>query len=318
MLTQRYVIGFFALTIIAASGVTRAQEYPSKPVRIVTSGVGGSSDITARLVAQGISTGLGQQITIDNRPSGAIQGDLVAKSPPDGYTLLIAGGTLWTFPLLQKTSYDPARDFAAITLIEVSVNVVAVHPSLPVKSVKELIAFAKARPGELNYFSSGSGSTSHLTMELFKSLAGVNVVHVPYKSNSMGMTDLIGGQLQLGFPSATSAAPHAKSGRIRTLAVSSTQPSALAPGLPPVAATVPGYEAVSMTGFFAPVKTPAPIINRLNQEVVRFLKTPDAREKFFTMGAEAVGSTPEQMATALKEEVARMDKLIKAIGLRAD
>ena len=318
MLMQRVALGIFALTIVTGAGLARAQDFPSKTVRIVTSGIGGSSDITARLVAQGITGGLGQQVTVDNRAGGAIQGELVMKSPPDGYTTLIAGGTFWTFPLLQKTQYDPIRDFAPITLVEVSVSVFVVHPSIPVKSTKEAIEFAKARPGQLNFPSSGSGSTSHLTMELFKTLAGVNLVHVPYKSNSLGMTDLLGGQLQISIPSATSAAPHIKSGRLRALGVTSAQPSPLAPGLPPIAATVPGYEAVSMTGFFAPAKTPTAIINRLNQETVRYLRTPEAKERFFGTGAEAVGSTPEHLATALREEIARLDKVVRAIGMRAE
>src|SRR5688572_10743932 len=221
MFMHRVAIGISVLTTTMYASLMGAQDFPSKPVRIVTSGIGGSSDITARMVAQGITGGLGQQVTVDNRAGGAVQGELVAKSPPDGYTTLIAGGTFWTFPLLQKTSYDPIRDFAPITLVETSVSVLVVHPSIPAKSTKEAVEFAKARPGQLNFPSSGSGSTSHLTMELFKTLAGVNLVHIPYKSNSLGMTALIAGELQMSIPSATSVAPHIKSGRLRALGVTS-------------------------------------------------------------------------------------------------
>jgi len=301
------------------AGTASSQDYPSKPIRIITSPAGGGTDFTVRQIAQGISGPLGQQIIVDNRPSGIIQGETVSKAAPDGYTLLIAGGTFWTLPLLQKTTYDPIRDFSPITLIDVSINVVAVHPSVPVKSIRELVALAKARPGELNYASTGSGGTAHLATELFKSMAGVNIVHVPYKSMPAAITDLIGGQVQLLFVSSTSAAPHVKSGKLKAIAVTSTQPSALAPGLPPVATSgVPGYEVVSMTAMFAPAKTPAAIIKRVNEEVVRYLKTPEAKETFFSRGLDAVGSSPEQLAVAMKAEMARLEKVIKETGIRVN
>jgi len=302
-----------------SAGTAYAQDYPNRPVRIITSGAGGSSDIIARLVAQGISGLLGQQVIVENRPTGVIPGQTVAAAAPDGYTLLVSGGTLWTSTLLRKTSYDAIRDFAPITLIENSVSVIAVHPSLPVKSVKDLIALARARPGELNYTSSGAGSTSHLTMELFKSMANVDIVHVPYKSNSAAMMDLLGGQVQLSFISASSVVPQVKAGKLRALAVSSAAPSALMPGLPTVAASgVPGYEAVSMTALLAPAKTPAPVIRRANEEAVRYLRTPEAKETLLKNGAEAVGSTPEQLATAIKSDMERLGKLIKDLNLRVD
>ena len=254
---------------------------------------------------------------VDNRPAVA-QTDIVSKAPPDGYTLLVAGGPLWILPLLRQTSYDPVRDFSPITLIELSVNLVAVHPSLPVKSISELVSLAKARPGELNYATSGIGTTAHLAGELFKSMAGVKLVHVPYKGGGPALIDLIGGQVQLSFVSAPGATPHVKAGRLRALAVTSPQPSALAPGLPTVASTVPGYESVGITALFAPAKTPAAIIQRLNEESVRFLRTPEAKEIFSKNGAEPVGSSPEQLAAAIRAEVERLGKVIKEAGIRAE
>ena len=304
---------------ILSAGAVCAQDYPNRPVRIITSGAGGSSDIIARLVAQGMAGPLGQQVIVENRPTGVIPGQTVAQAAPDGYTLLISGGTLWTSTLLRKTSYDAIRDFAPITLIENSVSVIAVHPSVPVKSVKDLIALAKTRPGELNYTSSGAGSTSHLTMELFKSMANIDIVHVPYKSNSAAMIDLLGGQVQLSFISASSVVPHVKSGKLRAVAVSSASPSALAPGVPTVAGSgVPGFEAVSMTAMLAPAKTPISIIRRVNEEAVRYIHTPEAKEIFLKNGAEAVGSTPEQLAAAMKTDMERLGKLIRDLNLRVD
>jgi tripartite-type tricarboxylate transporter receptor subunit TctC len=210
------------------------------------------------------------------------------------------------------------RDFAPITAIEQSVNALVVHPSLPPKSVSELIALARSRPGELNYASAGTGSTPHLAGELFKSMAKVDMVHVPYKGNAQALTDLIGGQVQLGIPSLPSVMPHIKSGRLRAIAVTSAASSALLPGLPTVATTVPGYECVGITAFFAPAKTPAAIIKRLNEEAVRYLRTAEAKEVFLKNGAETIGNSPDQLAAASKAEIERFGKLIKDLGLRLE
>lgn len=320
MLLPRIFSAPFSLAMLGlAAGMASGQDYPTKPIRIISSPAGGGTDLTTRSIAQGISGSLGQQIIVDNRPAGVIQGELLSKASPDGYNLLVAGGTVWNFPLLQKTVYDPVRDFSPITLIDLSINVVVVHPSLPVKSIKELIALAKAKPGELNYASAAVAGPSHVAAELFKSMAGVNIVHVPYKSMPAALTDLIGGQVQVLFVSSTSAAPHVKSGRLKALAVTSAQPSALAPGLPPVGASgVPGYEVVFMTAMFAPARTPAAIIKRLNEEVVRYLKTPEAKENLFNRGLEAVGSSPEQLAVAMKADMGRLEKVIKETGMRVN
>ena len=294
-----------------------AQDYASKPIRVITGSPGGSTDFTTRQVAQALSTALGQQVIVENR-DGLLAAQAVAKAPPDGYTLVAAGGSLWITPLLQKTGYDAVTDFSPVSLLVRDVSLFVVHPSVPVTSIKELIALAKARPGQLNYATSGVGSTPHLATELFKAMSGINMVHIPYKGNSQALADLIGGQVQLALISAPSATPHIKSGKLRALAVTSAQPTPLAPGMPTVAATLPGFEAVGLTALFAPAKTPGAIVKRLNEEAARFLRTGEAQETFLKRGAEAVGSSPEQLAAAMKTEIERLGKLVKDLGIRAE
>ncbi len=311
------------LTVVAASigamQAAQAQSYPNHPIRIVTGGVGGGADFAARLIAQGLTASLGQQVVVDNRPNGVIPGEIVSKAAPDGYTLLVAGSSLWLGPLLRQAPYDTVRDFLPITLATASPTILVVHPALPAHSLKELIALAKARPGQLNYASAATGSSTHLAMELFKSMAGVNIVRVPYKGGAQAISDLIGGQVQLTFATGGEASPHIKSGKLRALAITTTQPSALVPGVPPMtAAGVPGYECITMLGAFAPAATPSAIIVRLNQEIVRFLGSPDYKERLFRTGVEAVGSTPEEFGIKIKSEIARMGKVIKDAGIREE
>jgi tripartite-type tricarboxylate transporter receptor subunit TctC len=296
------------------------QSFPVKPLRIVTSAIGGGNDFIARLIAQGLSAGtLGQSAVVDNRASGVIPGEVVAKAPADGYTLLVIGSSFLVTPLLQSVPYDPIRDFSPITLISTSPNIVVVHPSVPVRSIKELVALAKARPGELNYASTAPGSGSHLAGELFNSIAGVNIVRINYKSTGAALTNLIGGEVHLMFPSASSVTTHVKAGKLKALAVTSARPSPLVPGLPTVTASgLAGYEVASLDLMFVPAKTPAAIINRLNQEVVRVINTADVKQKFFDAGLETLGTSAEGAATAIKAEVALWDKVIKATGIRAE
>ena len=269
MQMQRFVLGLIFGSLLLGTGNAFSQSYPLKTVRIVTSAVGGANDLIARLIAQGIADPLGQPVIIDNR--GVISIELVSKAPPDGYTLLLFGPPMWVAPLLQNTPYDPVRDFAPITLLVRNPNILVVHPSVPVKSVKELIVLAKARPGELNYSSASTGGPTHLAGELFKAMAGVNIVHVPYKGGGPALNDLIGGHVQLTFDG-SNLVPHIKSGKLKPLAVTTLTPSALFPELPTVAGSgLPGYEAVALHGVFAPAKTPDTVINRLNQEMVRFI-----------------------------------------------
>ena len=319
MLLPRFIAGMFSAGLmVLGAGVASGQDYPNKPIRIVTTPPGGGSDIVARIVAQGISGPLGQQVVVDNRASGIVAGDFVSKSPPDGYILLVWANAFVVGPLLlQKVPYDPVRDFSPVILAAQTPNILVVHPSLPVKSVQELIALAKARPGELNYSAGSTGGTTHLAAELFKSMAGVDMVNIPYKSTAMETADLIGGYVQLTFATGASVAPLIKAGRLRAVAVTSAQPSTLFPGLPTVAASgLPGFESVTFLGLWAAARTPAPIINRLNQETARFVNTQEAKERFTSSGLEAVGSTPEQFAATIKSEVAKMGKVIKDAGIK--
>jgi tripartite-type tricarboxylate transporter receptor subunit TctC len=299
--------------------VALAQDYPSKPIRLVTPPPGGGSDFAARLIAQGLAgSSLGQPLVIENRPL-IVTPELVYKAPPDGYTLLFAGSSFMIGHLLQERPYDPVRDFSPVTLVSVSPNIVLVHPSLPVKSVKELIALAKSRPGELNYSSGALGSTQHLSAELFKIMAGVNIIQIPYPGTGPGLVGLIGGHTQLLIGPASSAAPHVKAGRLRALAVTSAQPSPLVPGVPTVAASgLPGYEVVGVDAIFAPAKTPGAILNRLSQEIRRAVNRPEVKEKFFESGAEVVGSPPETLANTLRSEIAKWGRVIKEAGIRQE
>ena len=321
MLRVRFAGCFFLLaTMMLGAPTIYGQDFPSKPVRIVTSGAGGPSDIAARLVAQGISGPLGQPVVVDNRAAGNTIMEAVQKAPPDGHTVLLYGSALWLGPFMQTNApYDPVRDFSPVTLALTSPNILVVHPSVPAKSVKELIALAKARPGELNFGTSGPGGSSHLAGELFKSMTGIDIVRVNYKSGAAALIALMGGEVQLLFPAASTVSSQVKSGRLRALGTSGTQASALFPSLPTLAASgVPGYEWVGIFAVFAPAKTPAPVIGRLNQSIVQYVNTPAAREKFADLGVEPVGSTPEQLASTMKAEMARMGKVIKDANIRAD
>ena len=320
MLLSRLVVSMFqAGLMVMAASVVSGQDYPNKPIRIVTAVAGGGSDFYARQIAQGISCPLGQSVIVDNRGGGVIPMEAASKAPADGYTLLVNGANTWILPLVQKTSYDAVSDFSPISLIVREVNVLAVHPSVPVKSVKELIALAKARPGELNYGSSGVATPPHLCTELFKSMAGVNLVHVAYKGGAAATTALLAGEVQVPIIDAALITPHAKSGKLSALAVTSATPSPLVPDLPTIAASgLPGYEWIGMTAIFAPGKTPGAIINRLNQEIVRVINRTDVKERFSTAGAEAAGSSPEELAAIIKSDIAKMGKVIKDAGIRLD
>ena len=317
--------GLTAIMIGAAvaavgAGVASAQTYPTKTVRILAPDIGGGADVVARIIGQGLSAALGHQFVIENRAgNGVIAADTVAKAPADGYTLLVFGSPIWLLPLLQdNVPYDVARDFAPVTLATTAPNILTVHPTLPVKSVKELVALAKSRPGDLNYAAGISGAFTHLAGELFRSTAKINIVGVPYKGTALALNDLIAGRVQLQFSSAASVTPHIASGRLKALAVTSAQRSALFPDLPTVAATLPGFEAVSIIGMFAPAKTPAAIIAQLNRQAATVLQTPEVKQRFMTFGTEVAGSSPEQFATVIKSETARWDKVIRDAGIRGN
>ncbi len=296
--------------LLAGAAAAHAQDaYPTKLIRIVTAAPGSNNDWGARLVAQELTPRLGQQVIVENR--GSIGVEVVAKAPPDGHTLLFYGSVAWIQPLLTSVTWDPFRDLAPITLSMRSPNVVVVHPSLPVKSVKELIALANARPGALNYGAGGSGASPHLAAELLKFMAGVNILRINYKGTGPALVGLLAGEVHLMFPGLGSVVPHMKSGKVRALAVTTPSRSKLAPELPTVNETVAGYESESLICFFAPARTPAGIIARLNSEINQVMKTTDAR-RLNEAGVEAAASTPEELLALMKADTARMIKLIKS------
>ena len=300
------------------TGIACAQNFPTRPIRIVTSGAGGGTDFAARLIAFGLTGSLGQQVIVDNRASGTIPGDIVSHAAPDGHTLLLATGILWLLPFLQeKVPYDPVKDFAPVTLAISSPNILVVHPAVAT-SVQDLITRAKASPGKLNYAMTAQGGGAHLAAELFKAMAGLNIVPIPYKSGGIAVNDIISGQIQMYFASAGSVVQHIKSGRMRGLGVTSAKPSAVLPDMPAIAATLPGYELESLYNIFAPAKTPAAIVNRLQQEIARVVVKPDIKDKLLASSAEPIGSTPQKLAETMKSEMQRMGKVIKDVGIRAE
>jgi tripartite-type tricarboxylate transporter receptor subunit TctC len=314
---RRFIAVTFAAAVsVCAAGVVCAQDYPAKVIRIVTSPPGGSNDFVSRLLVKGLTERAGWQLVVDNRPT-VLAPEVVMRTAPDGYTLLVTGGTFVTGYLIDKLPYEPLRDFAPITLTHRQPNILVVHPSLPVKSVKELIALAKAKPGELNYSSSGVGSSNHMAAELFKFMTGVKIVRINYKGVGPAVSALLSGEVQLMYANLASVSHYLQSGRLRPLAITSAEPSPLYANLPTMAASgLPGFEAVVMTGVYAPLGTPAAIVNRLNQEIVRAINLPDIKEKFSNTGIETVGSSPQELTAAMQAEIARTASLLKAGGLR--
>jgi tripartite-type tricarboxylate transporter receptor subunit TctC len=309
---------------IAFSGVAFAQAYPTRPIRLVVpfSAGSGGTDLMARLIEQRLSASLGQQIVIDNRPgAGGIPAtDIVAKAAPDGYTLLMTNVSLAANAYLySKLPFDPVKDLIPVTMINSSPLLLVVHPSVPVTSVKELLAYAKSHPGKLDYGSGGVGSTPHLAGELFKSLSGIDAVHVPYKGGAPALNDLVGGQLSFMIENMAGTMPFVKAGKLRALAITSSQRSPLAPELPTMTeAGVPGYEVIGWNGIVAPKGTPPEIVARLQTEVARILRLPEVRQQMAALGAEPVGNTPEEFGAFIKAEMVRWGKVIKEKGIRAD
>jgi len=299
----------------------QAQEYPSRPVRVVVPfAAGGPNDIIVRLVAQKLAASLGQPFLVENRAGagGNIGTDYVAKSAPDGYTLLSVGpGSLIINPLMGKVPYDTERDFVPIALMARAPNVLVVHPSLAAHSVKELIALARARPGAINYGSGGNGSTPHLAAALFAAMAGVELTHVPYKGTAPATADLIGGQVQIAFLGIPAVLPHARSGKLRVLAVTGLQRSAELPEVPTVDESgVPGYEVNPWYGLLAPAGTPRAIVVRLGAETTGVVRAAEMREKLAAQGAEGAGGTPEEYAAVIRADTATWTRVVGQAGLR--
>ena len=289
-----------------------AQNYPVKAVRIITSPAGGGNDFPARLIAAALAAPLGQQIVVDNRPTIVIA-DVVAKAAPDGYTLLLSGSAHWIGPLLEKVTYDPIRDFAPITLIDRAPSVLVVHPSMPLKSVKQMIALAKSRPGELNFSVGGPGSSGDLGALLFNHMAGVKIVTVPYKGTAPALTAVMSGEVHAMFGSAGSVAPHMAAGRLRALGVGSAQPSQLAPGVPTIAQEgLPGYLSEALHALFAPARTPPAVISLWNREVGNYLRSSEARSIFLKAGIEPSPGTPDEFMSVMKSEMERIGTVLKA------
>ncbi|HYH40925.1 MAG TPA: tripartite tricarboxylate transporter substrate-binding protein [Burkholderiales bacterium] len=303
------------LATLVVPGMACAQNFPTRAIRILTVQAGGSSDLPARIIAKEFQSSLGQPAVVENR--GIIGVEIVAQAPPDGHTLVHYTSPLWIIPLFRSASWDAARDFVPITITIATPNVLVVHPSVPVKSVQELIALAKARPGVLNYASTSTGSANHLSAELFKSMAGLDIVRIAFKGAGSALNSLLAGELHLMFATAGSIPGHVKAGKLRPLAVASAQPTALAPGMPTMAsAGLPGYESISYTAFFAPAKTPAAIVNRLSQEAASALRVPEVKERLFNTGVEVVANTPQDAAAMITSETERVRKMIAAAGLR--
>ena len=302
--------------LLLAADHACAQDYPNKLVRIITAEAGSPNDIAARIIAQGISEPLGQSVIVDNR-AGVLAAEAAVKAAPDGYTLLVYGPTLWLLPFLRDgVAWDPIKDFAPVTWATRSPNILVVHPDLAAKTVAELIALAKAKPRALNYGSGATGSSNHLAAELFKSLAGIDIVRVPYKGTPSAVNAIVANEVQLMFPDIGVSLPLVRSGRLRALAVTSAAPSPLAPGIPTLASSgLPNYESEALFGMFAPAKTPTAIVNRLNQEARRVLARADVRDKLYSVGVEPVPSSPAEFAAKINAEMAKWGKLIKEAGI---
>jgi tripartite-type tricarboxylate transporter receptor subunit TctC len=321
----RFVQRFaFGLLVAAFAAGAWAQDYPTKPIRIVVPfPPGGATDLLARAVAQRLTEKWGQAVIVDNRPGagGNIGSELVAKAAPDGYTLEM--GTVGTHAinasLYAKMPYDHVKDFVPIVLVAAVPNVLVVNPSLPVKSVQELIAYAKANPGKLNFASSGNGTSIHLSGELFKVMAGVQMTHVPYKGSAPALQDLIAGQVQLMFDNLPPSLPQIKAGKLRALAVTTAKRSPALPDLPTIAESgLPGFESSSWFGLLAPAGTPQPIVAKLNAEVNAWLATPEAKEKLLASGANPAGGSPEDFAKHIAAETAKWQKVVKESGAKID
>ena len=314
---------FLVLTGIFLTKMANAQSYPARPIRLVVSfAAGGGVDLVARLIGQKLSEAWNQQVVIDNRPGagGNVSAEMVAKAPPDGYTIYMSSASVVVNASLYKSlPYDPLKDFAPVTLLVNAHNVLVAHPSLPAKNIRELIALAKKAPGQINYASTGSGSSGHLAMELFRSMAGIELTHVPYKVIGQTTADLLSGQVSLWFPTMPGVLQHIRGGRMMALGVSGSRRAPVLPNVPTIAeAGVPGYDASTWYPLLAPAGTPAAIIDRMNAQLVTILATGDVREKLQAQGIEPVSSSPAQLGAHLKSEMVKWEKVVRLSGAKVD
>jgi tripartite-type tricarboxylate transporter receptor subunit TctC len=317
----RVLLACFCAIVVVGAG---AQTYPVKPVRLVSPyPPGGANDILARIISPKLGEYLGQQIVIENRSgaAGNIGAEFVAKAAPDGYTILMGQASNLTInvSLMSKMPYDPVKDLAPVTLVATTPNLLVVHPSLPVRTVKDLVALAKAKPGAVNYASSGSGSAGHLAGELFKRVAQIDMVHIPYKGAAPALIDVVAGQAQLYFTSPISATPFVKGGRLRMVAVTSLKRSPSLPDIPTVAESgYADFEVVSWWGILTPAAVPREIIARLHTDIVKVLALPETKIKFADQGADVASNTPAEFAAYIKTEIAKWGKLIKELGVKSE
>jgi len=310
----------FVAAALVASVTAVAQAYPARPVRVIVPlAPGGGSDYTARFIGARLSERLGQPVVVDNRPaaSGIVGTDLVAKAAPDGYTLLLVFSThAQSAQLFKKLPYDPIKDFAPVTEVFATPLVLLVHPSQPIKTIKELVAYAKEHPGKLNYGTSGPGSSPHLMTELLNSMAGIQMTHVPYKGVASVMTALLGGELQIAYSNPVTGAPLWKAGKLRPLGMSGLKRSEAFPEIPTIDETgVPGYEALIWYGFMAPAKTPGDVVDRLHRDVVSVLKIPEVRQTLVAQGNDVIGNTPAEFAAFINKEADKWGALGKRLGI---
>jgi tripartite-type tricarboxylate transporter receptor subunit TctC len=320
---SRSVIRSVSLALACFALLAHGQTYPARPVKMVVPfSPGGPNDIIARLIGNKLGEALGQQMVIDNRPGGGgnIGTDAVAKAPPDGYTLLSAGpGSLIMNPVLMKVPYDTARDFAPVSLMAHAPNVLVVHPSVPAKTVKELLALARAQPGRLNYASSGPGSSAHVAVALFASMAHIDITHVPYRGTGPAVNDLVAGQVQLAIVGIPPVLPHVKNGRLRALGVTGKTRSPELPDVPTVdEAGVPGYVVNLWYGLLVPTGTPQAIVTRIASEVTRIVRAPEMREKLAAAGAEPGGGTPEDYAAVIRADTVLWTRVIREAGIKGE
>jgi tripartite-type tricarboxylate transporter receptor subunit TctC len=311
-----------AICIAMSAAVSMAQTYPSRPIRIIAlSSSGSGPDIVGRLIGQKFTEAWGQQVIVDPRPAatGIIGTEIASRAAPDGHTLVVVTSQAVIVSVMyEKLSYDLIRDFSPISLIASTPFILIIHPSVPAASTSDLIAVAKAKPGQLRYGSGGSGSPPHLSAEIFKSMTGTDIVHVPYKGVTPALMDTVGGQVHMVFSVIPAAVSTVKSGKVRVLGVSSAKRTPLMPDLPTIAETVPGYEFIGWYSLFAPAKTPQPVIAKLNAEIVKALNTPDLQERFSNLGAEVSTSTPQELAAYLRVQTDKMRKAVKDSGARPD
>ena len=309
-------IGFTLQTAAALS-----QSYPSKPVRfIVPSAPGGGTDIVTRALSQKLSESMGQSFAVDNRAGAAnlIGVEITQHAPADGYTLLMSPSTITVLPFIQKVGYELLRDFAPITLAAAVPNILVVNPSVPARNMAELIALAKREPGKLGFATAGAGSSPHMSVELLRSMTGIELLHVPYKGTAPAVVDVLSGQVQMMMANVLTVGPHIKAGKLRALGVSSAKRSEAVPDVPPIGESVPGYEVIQWYGVFAPAGTPADVVNRVSRESARALRLQDVKARLATDGAEPVGNTPEEFTAHLRGELAKWEKVAKAANIRAD